>query len=531
VIPGKQYRPEDYLEMAWRRRWILLVPLVLFAVVTFFYSQTLPNRYRSEATILVIPPQVPANVVRPTIEGTLAQRLEQIRQQLLSQNRLERIIQEFDLYPAERQTRLMESVIERMRRDIKVATPKAGRKQDPGHFTVSYESESPQAAVAVAERLASLFVRENLERRNIRADATAQFVQSQVDEALRRLQDQEGRLEAFRRQNIGKLPSEVQSNLAMIQTTRQELQALTDANNRDRERQITIERTIADEVAFGGIAAAGAPRPGEAPQTAAQELAAVRAGLERMQLRLKDDHPDVRTAKRRIGELEQRAAEEALAQPLSADGAAAAISPTDVARQKRISGLRTEFELLERNITARNAQAARLQAMASDYRQRVELAPALESQLSQLLRGYETLKSTHESLLRKSQEAEVAANLEERQVSEQFRIIDPPRRPERPQSPDRVRMNLIGALLGLGLGVAIAGLLEYRDTALRSEDDVLIALSLPVVATVPTMWTAEERQAARRRRMLLIGSSAVVTLVISAAALVWKLRLLDSWIR
>jgi hypothetical protein len=159
------------------------------------------------------------------------------------------------------------------------------------------------------------------------------------------------------------------------------------------------------------------------------------------------------------------------------------------------------------------------------------MAPALGSELTQLMRGYESVKSTHESLLRKAQDAQVAVNLEERQVTQQFRILDQPRVPERPRSPDRVRMNLIGALMGLGLGLAIAGLFEYRDTSLRTEEDVLIALSLPVVATVPTMWTSVERQAARRRRMLLIGSSALVTLVISAAALVWKLRLLDSWIR
>ncbi|MBA3884165.1 MAG: hypothetical protein H0X67_00350 [Acidobacteria bacterium] len=531
MIPGKQYKPEDYLEMAWRRRWILVIPLVLFAATTFVYSQTLPNRYRSEATIVVIPPQVPVNMVRPAVTGTLQERLDQIRQQILSRTRLERIIQEFDLYPRERQAQLMETVVDQMRRDIGVATPKVGRRQDPGHFTVSYESENPQVAMAVAGRLASLFVRENLEGRNIRADATAQFVQSELDEALRRLQEQEARLEAFRRENIGKLPNEVQSNLAMIQTTRQELQALTDANNRDRERQITIDRTIADEVAFGGIAAAGAPVGGEAPQTAAQELAAVRAALERMQLRLKDDHPDVRTAKRRIVELEARVADEALTQPLSPGGVAVASNPADLARQKRVSSLRHEFDQLERSIANRNAQASRLQGMANDYRQRVEMAPALESQLSQLLRGYESLKGTHEKLLRTFQEAQVAANLEERQVSEQFRIIDQPQRPERPRSPDRVRMNLIGALMGLGLGFAIAGLLEYRDTSLRSEEDVLVALSLPVVALVPTMWTAEERQSDRRRRLLLIGSSAAVTVIASAAALVWKLRLLDGWIR
>jgi hypothetical protein len=145
------------------------------------------------------------------------------------------------------------------------------------------------------------------------------------------------------------------------------------------------------------------------------------------------------------------------------------------------------------------------------------------------MRDYEMLKRTYDGLLQKTQDAKVSANLEQRQVGEQFRIIDPARRPERPRSPDRLRMNFIGALSGLGLGLVIAALLEYRDTSLRTEDDVLVALALPVVALVPTLWTEIEINTARRRRHMLLASSLGITLVVSAAALVWKLRLFERW--
>jgi hypothetical protein len=151
----------------------------------------------------------------------------------------------------------------------------------------------------------------------------------------------------------------------MIEAIRQQVQSLSDANNRDRDRQITIDRMIADEVAIAGLAASDTQRgssDGAVPQTAAQELSAVKAALDRMLLRLKEDHPDVRAAKRRIGELEERAAAEALTQPMSAEGRLPASTPGEIARAQRISALRIETEQLERNITGRNAQAARLQA-------------------------------------------------------------------------------------------------------------------------------------------------------------------------
>ena len=530
MIPGKKYKPEDFLAIAWRRKWIIVMPLVMFAVGTFIWSRTLPNRYRSEAVVLIIPPQVPETIVRTTITESLQERLDLMKQQILSRTRLERIIQEFNLYPEERKRLLMEHIVEQMRADIGVTVPKVGRKQDPGYFVVSFDSENPQTAMVVTERLASLFVRENLEGRGLQAASTSQFLQSQVDEALRRLQEHEQRLEAFRRTNAGRLPEEVEANLQMMQSARQELQAHTDGINRDRDRQITIERLMADEMALAPITAqrtnTGAPA---VALPAAQELVTARAALETLQLRLKDDHPDVRIAKSRIAELEKRAASEALEQPVSEGRAVAPLHPGDAERARRVAALRTEFDGLGRAIEAKRAKAEAAQATIAQYQQRVQAAPTLESQLSGLMRDYSTLQSTYETLLRKTQDARLSANLEQRQVGEQFRIIDQARRPETPRSPDRLQMNLVGTLLGLGLGLALAGLLEYRDTALRSEEDVLIALSLPVIAMVPVLWTSAEVSKARRRRYVLLASSLAICVAGSAAAIAWKFRLFESW--
>ena len=135
---------------------------------------------------------------------------------------------------------------------------------------------------------------------------------------------------------------------------------------------------------------------------------------------------------------------------------------------------------------------------------------------------------SYDGLLKKLQDAKLGLSLEQQQVSQQLRIVDPARRPDRPRSPDRVRMNMIGALAGLGFGLLVAGLLEYRDTSLRTDEDVLVALSLPVLALVPTMQTPR-RVAPRRWRGLLLGSSAGVAVIVSLAAAAWKFGLFDAW--
>ena len=105
------------------------------------------------------------------------------------------------------------------------------------------------------------------------------------------------------------------------------------------------------------------------------------------------------------------------------------------------------------------------------------------------MRDYTTLQTQYQGLLGKSQDAKVAANLERRTMGEKFKLIDSARLPQRPKSPNRLRLNLMGAFGGLVIGFGFAALLEYRDTSVRTDDDVLVALALPVLATVPTMST------------------------------------------
>jgi polysaccharide chain length determinant protein (PEP-CTERM system associated) len=536
VIPGKAYKPEDFVEILWRRKWVIVIPLFVIGVATFVWSRTLPDRYRSEALVLVVAPQVPDNLVKSTITERLQERLDTMRQQILSRPRLERIITELDLYREERKRLLMDEVVAIMRNDVKLNVAKARRKEDPGSFTVSFEYGEPKTAQVVVERMAALFVRENLEGRSLQADVTAQFLQSQLDDARQRLHDQEARISAFRQANAGRLPSQVQTNLHLMQATQQQIQSLNDEITRDRDRQATIERTISDEEAIGALVTTvthgggGGEGNDKAPKTAAQELAAAKEALAQLHLRLTAEHPDVRAATRRVAELEQKAASEALQQPVTAGGVSGPVTPADAARLRKIASLRAEYDSLERMIGVKRAEMDRLQAAHGDLKQRVDAAPALETQLDQLTRDHETLETSYATLLKKQQDAKVSASLEEKQVGQQFRIIDPARVPERPSSPDRLKLSLMGLLAGLGLGLGVAALLEYRDTSLRTEADVLVALSLPVIALVPTLETADERRHRRRRRLLILASS-TATLAIGVAALGWKLRLFENWVR
>jgi hypothetical protein len=90
----------------------------------------------------------------------------------------------------------------------------------------------------------------------------------------------------------------------------------------------------------------------------------------------------------------------------------------------------------------------------------------------------------------------------------------------------------MGVVGGLALGLALVALLEYRDSGLRTESDVVLSLALPVLAVIPKMVTAIERRRARRRNFMIALSASASAVVLGLAVVAaWKLHLVDQWIR
>ena len=165
----------------WSKKWLVIVPAIVSTAVTLAITATLSVRYMSEGTIQVEPQRVPEAYVRSAVTSDLRDRLRTIQVLIMSRTRLERIIEEYNLYTEQRRNGLMEDVVERMRRDIVV-----GLKQGDV-FSVGYAGDDPRTVMKVAERLAGLFIEENTSERTRLAEDTNLFLESTAEETRRRL--------------------------------------------------------------------------------------------------------------------------------------------------------------------------------------------------------------------------------------------------------------------------------------------------------------------------------------------------------
>lgn len=552
MLPGRKYRPEDIVRILKKHYLLLIAPVFVGVFGALLLSRSQPDMFSSETLVQVLGQRVPDAFVRSTVTSTVEERLKTITEVIKSRSQLEAVINEFDLYPRERLAAPMEDVIDQMRGSVTVEPAAApGRRPMPGivtAFKVGFTYEDKGQSLRVTQRLTDLLIAENLKMRSNSAEKTSEFLQGQLADAGRQLKEQEAKLEAFRMRHAGRLPSQLDANMQAVQTTQSERNSVIESLARDRDRKQMLERlyndAAAEPPAVSSAAVVAPPSPGQTADpnalpsnaSAQTQLVLARARLATLQLRLKPEHPDVIRATKQIADLEKQADAEAKADatqrqaqqastptPAPTTPTTRAITPEEQNRRERLRERKAEIDSLNRQIAFKEEQERQLSARIADYRGRIESIPGIESEWIELTRNYETLQANYRTLLGKSEESKVAANLEIQQIGEQFRVLDAPRVSDEATSGIRLKLNMGGLALGLLVGLGLVGLIEFRDSSFRTESDVLNALSLPVLAAVPFSETEADKASAKRRQMATAGAALTVLLIAGVVAVYLKL--------
>src|SRR5579884_348759 len=197
-----------------RRRWHILDTVAILTLSTVAVVMLLPNRYQSEATIDIVQPLVSPQYVSAADSATPADLVQAMKREVLSRTRLLGIIDEFGLYPDDRQRVGPEVLTDAMRKDVNIEP----LDQIPGRsefsaFRISFTANSPELAQSVTRRLTGLFIEEQLKTQASEASTTTQFLSDQLATARRRLAEQDARRRDLQMRYRGELPEQQASNL------------------------------------------------------------------------------------------------------------------------------------------------------------------------------------------------------------------------------------------------------------------------------------------------------------------------------
>jgi polysaccharide chain length determinant protein (PEP-CTERM system associated) len=467
----------DYIDIFYRRKWMLVIPLLLGTGIAVFVSFKLPSYYRSTTLILVEQQKVPEAYVTPTDTTPIEQRLSTMKQQIMSRTRLEQIINEFNLYKDDAGSVLKEDIIERIRDNIEIDIIGGDRRRPSNAFSISYTGREPYTTMQVTNTLASLFIEENLKTRERYAEGTSEFIISELEKAKKELEVQEKTFREFKERHMGALPEQLDANLRTLDRLQLELQSVNDALKNADDREILLKGQL------------------DIGDTLMVELARLKSELASLLSLYKENYPDVVITRNRIKEVEEKLARR-----------------TDTEGQKEEELVKIEPTVqnpeayavlvsVRSRISTLKAREIRTREQIKTYEKRVEEIPANEQKLAAIQRDYDISLNNYQSLLEKKLNARLAENLEKRQKGERFRVIDPANLPERPFRPDKRKITLLGALAGAGLGIALVYLIELLNPAFRKPEDFEELLPLTVLAVIPA-FSKRPREGHKRLKVI-----------------------------
>jgi polysaccharide biosynthesis transport protein len=516
----RKRRPPFSPRRVWNLRWYLLTPLFIVGIGAFFVAEFWPVLYRSEALILVEGQKVPEQYVTPNVVSSLQTRLDSMMQKLLSRTRLQRLIEDFNLYPKERARMIMDDVIENMRKNISVEVvqaPGRGGAGDVTGFRIAYSAADPKGAQRVTNEITSLFIEESLRSRTQQSLSTTAFFESQLEEARKDLEQQEARLRLYKSRFMGELPEQQQANLQILSSLQAQLYAASGALARAEQQRVYLEslKSQYPRAADGTPVAMGAPKTISPARTAAEtQLEQVRREYADAKTRYTDKNPIVVALKEqveywkgRISDMDKQA-EAAEAAPKSVSKTA----PVDT--DLRLIDIESRLKSVITEIASNRKDEESIRERIKDIQSRINLTPAREQELADVTRTYENSRTNYQSLLQKKMQSELASNLEKRQQGEQFRILDPANLPGRAEG--RMRVIGLGWALGFALGCGVIALRVVFDPVVHEKDDIALETDIPVIARLPVIPTQQET----RRQMVwrIVEVAVVVVLIVASGA-------------
>jgi polysaccharide chain length determinant protein (PEP-CTERM system associated) len=483
-----------YLNLLLRLRWALIVPFWLAMVVGIYYALTVDPVYEASTLVLISPPDVPSNIVRPIVSEQLESQIATISQQIQSRSNLEKVIAEFKLFSgSDDKSLFMEDKLSSLRSKIKIDLIKSRSREGSNAFTITFQGNDRENTMRIANALASNFIESNLEYREDKAVSTTAFLEAELEAMRAKLKETESHLSIFRSRYMGELPEQLQSNLQLLASLETQLNNRQE-RLRDERGRLMIAQNEVDQIrresqstrTLPGPTTAGQPQAG-GPMTLAQ----LREQLASLQGAYTEQHPDVIRLKNMIAEMEARepAQNAAEAQRRGAPGSDTLQSISSPFLREAV---RRRMEA-EANIASIQTEVNQINQQIREYRLRIERTPQREEQLISLNRDYNNIRQAYESLLSRKVEADMAVSMQKKNKGEQFRVVDYAKLPEKPVSPNMMHLFMMFTAVGLGIGAGIVFLYEFFDQSVRKPEALQARLSLPVLMVMPAVELMQGR--------------------------------------
>ncbi|HKT16984.1 MAG TPA: XrtA system polysaccharide chain length determinant [Stellaceae bacterium] len=518
----------------WRRRWYGLAVAWAVCIAGWAFVAHLPDLYEARARIYVDTD----SMLRPLLRGiavdtNMLSQVDIMQRTLLSRPNLQKVSHMADLDLAARTPVETDAVVDNLREHISVES------QGQNLFSLSYVGPNRETATKVVQSLLTVFVESNLGSSRQDMLSARSFIDDQLSDYAKQLDNAEKRIADFKAANVGFLPGQ-DSYGAKLDAARQALdktQAELEENLQKRQAFVTQLASVpkyVDSYTTGPDQGFGAGPPlssgnGGSGSDAASADAQTRVALLQQRLNVlledyTDQYPDVVKVKRELEQAKARAKAEQSdkssdsGEPVVGPGARRSTAPNPVYEQ-----LQLQLVALDSTIASLKARAQREATEVKKWDALAKSVPEVGAQLSKLTRDYDVIKKAYDELLNRRESAKIGSDLATQTQTVQFRIIDPPQAPPIPVAPKRGLLLSVVMIGGIIAGAAFAYLLSQIDDSVMTIRELRELVGAPVLGAITFVVRPFDR---RQRRFDAVGFAALCVALLAVFIGIYSFEIL-----
>ena len=490
----QQFDFYKYLRIFWRRKWLLIVPLVICMPLALFAAWKYPTEYRSRAILEMqqTAPEVetsgrPVNVMRE---------LSTVRQRMFSWTAIRDIV-------LSRKVDFGREIDPDNRRELEKTYNDVNRRTRMvalgiRHIEVSHMSRYPERNAALVNELIKKYVGEDRRLSQAQAKQDVEYYRQKLDAAKAGLTEVDNQLRDFAQNNpwlhddIGALHRDLKDAEAEEEAVQQEIAEL-EAVLEDLKKALAKEDpeiTVAHDV-----------EPPAEIMVLRQRAEAAEAYFREVDAKFRPTHSRWQDARRRY---EQAAAE--LKEKDQGD-----LTEEQTVDNPKYAELQQKAFLMGKALEKLNRRKLDANKRVSEFYLLYRKAPELITERKRLNEHRAAAQEVVGDLGKHYRASEKnLQRLMTEAYSTKFRVMEYARDDRTPVKSTKLKIVALGVMVGLLTGVGLIVLLEYLDQTFKTIDDARDVLGIPALGVIPAIYTPRDHRRRLWFRVLAVSSAVFV---------------------
>ena len=467
-----------YLRSMWRYRWYAMALTWLIVLVGWYKVYTLPDVYQVSAIVNVNTESVLRPLLRGlVVEPNLEQRLRLLSNTLKTRQNMEKLAQMSESALNKDNLNVIRISVDDLVSNIQLTSSKTA----DNIYTLSYINKNPRIAKVVVENLLDIVREKTLNRMDDDADNAKRFLNQQLENYKNKVNEAEKRLEDYKKKNATLMPAVGQGYFSNLQAVRESLANAELELNEAIKRRDELKRQVrGEEPVFGFVSSNNDKMSTHPLDPQIQEL---HQQLNELLLKYTDLHPRVIALKESIERLENKKKE-------------------DLSHRPKVNNMQSTFDAnpfyqqLSVSLSEAEAQVASLRVRVKEYKQRekniekmVDTMPEFEAELNRLKRDVEIQQQNYHDMQERRDTAIMSTEVDQSGDTLQFKVLEPPRLPHSPSGPDRLKLNALVLIIGIGSALGLAFVISELRPVIYQTQELGSITGFPVFGTVSRITT------------------------------------------